>query len=60
MVILEIDGQKYAGPTYIDDEMGTLEHFLAVQKLAEELVETTYLHYGYPVGGPNTGENTND
>lgn len=47
MVILEIDGQKYAGPSYITGTENEAEQAALVQKLAEELAETVLLHYGY-------------
>lgn len=46
MLILDIDGQKYAGQSYIDTE-STHEHRLLVEALAKEVAETVLLHYGY-------------
>lgn len=49
MVILEIDGQQYGGQSYIEaDETGEIRREL-VRKLAVEVAETVFIHYGYGI-----------
>lgn len=47
MVILEIDGQKYGGQSYITDDLDYFQHRENVLKLAKEVAETVFVHYGY-------------
>jgi len=47
MVILEIDGQKYAGQSYIDPSLPPHEYKWKLEELAKEIAETVFVHYGY-------------
>lgn len=49
MVILEIDGQKYGGQSYVNDKATDGDFEAQVRKLAQEVAETVFIHYGYGI-----------
>lgn len=49
MVILEIDGQKYGGQSYIDGSETPTDREESILKLAREVAETVFIHYGYGI-----------
>lgn len=49
MVVLEIDRQKYGGPSYVPEDVEGDDREELVLKLAREVAETVLIHYGYGI-----------